>query len=70
LEIVFLGKPGPEIVARLRQLLSASHGSKRVRFIVDTGQARRAVETDYHVDPSRELLTEIKTLVGSNNVKI
>jgi DNA polymerase-3 subunit alpha len=70
LEIVFLGKPDPEIVARLRQLLSASHGSKRVRFIVDTGQARRAVETDYHVDPSRELLTEIKTLVGSNNVKI
>ncbi len=67
-EITFLGKPDPEVVAQLRELLASSRGSKRVRFIVDTGQARRIMDTDYYIDPTAELLAEIKALVGSKNV--
>ncbi|MFA6132260.1 MAG: DNA polymerase III subunit alpha [Patescibacteria group bacterium] len=70
LEITFLGKPNPEIVAQLRELLTASRGSRRVRFIVSAGPAQRVMDTDYYVDPTNELLSEIKALVGSNNVKL
>lgn len=69
LEITFLGKPNPEVVAQLRELLSTSRGSKRVRFIVDAGQTRRVMDTDYYVEPTAELLGEIKSLVGSGNVR-
>jgi DNA polymerase-3 subunit alpha len=68
LQITFLGKPDPEVVARLRELLSVSRGSKRVRFIVNTGQTKRVMDTDYYVDSTNELLAEIKALVGERNV--
>jgi len=68
-EITFLGKPNPEVVAQLRELLSNSHGSKRVRFIISAGPAQRVMDTDYYIDPTPELLSEIKALVGGNNVK-
>jgi len=68
IEITFLGKPNPEVVGQLRELLSSSRGSKRVRFIIDAGQTRRVMDTDYYVDPTAALLSEVKALVGGRNV--
>ncbi|MFH1253435.1 MAG: DNA polymerase III subunit alpha [Candidatus Uhrbacteria bacterium] len=70
LEITLIGKPAPELVASLRELLLASPGTKKVFFIVDSGGTQRVVKTDYAVNPTPEFLAEVKSLVGERNVKM
>jgi len=70
LEVVLVGKPAPELIAGLREMFTNCPGTKKVRFIVDSGSARRVVETDYAINPTPEFLAEIRALVGTQNVKM
>lgn len=70
LSIVLKGKPETAMVQQMRRLLQSSPGSHRVCLLVESGGRMRTIETDYHVKPSDELLQEIGSLVGPENVRV
>jgi DNA polymerase-3 subunit alpha len=70
LTIVLQGKPTQDMVARLREILGANPGGKRVCFLVESGGRMRRVETDYSTSASDFVVNEIAALVGRQNVSV
>ncbi|MBI4714206.1 DNA polymerase III subunit alpha [Candidatus Uhrbacteria bacterium] len=70
LSIALQGKPTPELVSQLRNLLQHSPGSTSVCLLVESGGRVRQIETDYSVLISDSLVDEITSLVGRQNVKV
>ncbi len=70
LSIALQGRPTPEMVDQLRSILQSAPGSKPVCLLVDAGGRMRQIETDYSVTVSDEMLDEIASLVGRQNVKV
>ncbi|MFH1089728.1 MAG: DNA polymerase III subunit alpha [Candidatus Uhrbacteria bacterium] len=70
LEVTLVGKPSSDLISQLRELFTSSPGQKKVRFIIDSGGAKRIIETDYAVNPTQEFLSEVRGLVGGQNVKV
>ncbi len=68
LDIVLSGKPAPELVEQLRELFRQSPGSRRVCFLVDSGGAKRRVQTDYCVTPNPLFVDQLVEIVGKQNV--
>lgn len=70
LSIALKGKPTPEMVERLREILRSSPGTKPVCLLVDSGGRMRQIHTDYSVTISDEMVDEIVALVGRQNVEV
>ncbi|MBI2475511.1 DNA polymerase III subunit alpha [Candidatus Uhrbacteria bacterium] len=70
LSIALQGNPAPELVSRLREILQRSPGQTSVCLLVESGGRVRQIETDYSVFISDEIVDEIASLVGRQNVKV
>lgn len=70
LSIVLQGKPTQDMVARLREIFSTNPGDKPVCLLVESGGRMRKVDTDYTVEASEQIVEEIATLVGRQNVSV
>lgn len=70
LSIALKGKPEPEVVQKLRDILHRAQGSSPVCLLVESGNRVRQIETDYAVSISDEIVDEIAELVGRQNVII
>lgn len=70
LSIALKGRPTPEMVERLREILRSSPGPKPVCLLVDSGGRMRQIETDYSVTVSDLMIDEIAALVGRQNVQV
>ena len=70
LSIALKGKPTPEMVDQLRQILQSAPGPKPVCLLVESGGRMRQIETDYSVTVSDGMVDEIASLVGRQNVEV
>lgn len=68
LPIALRGRPSHEMVERLRELLKAHPGSRRVCLLVESGGQTRKIETEYAVHETPQLVDEIAAIVGRQNV--
>jgi len=70
IEIFLRGKPSPDMVADLRQVLSESPGMRRVYFMVESGGTIRRIETEYTVNGSEMIIERIASIVGKEQVRL
>ena len=70
LSIALKGKPSPEMVNELREILQSAPGSKPVCLLVESGGRMRQIQTDYSVTISETIISEIAALVGRQNVSV
>lgn len=70
LSIALKGKPTPEMVQELREILKSSPGTKPVCLLVESGGRVRQINTDYAVTISDEIIASIVALVGRQNVTV
>lgn len=68
LSITLQGKPTPEMVDQLRQILLSSPGVKPVYLLVESGGQLRQIVTDYSVRVTEQMVSDIAQLVGRQNV--
>ena len=70
MSIALRGRPTPEMVDRLREVLKSNPGSRRVCLLVESGGQTRKIETEYSVHETPELINEIAAIVGRQNVTV
>src|SRR3989338_6075869 len=70
LSIALKGKPSPEMVNELREILQSAPGPKPVCLLVESGGRMRQIQTDYSVTISETIISEIAALVGRQNVSV
>lgn len=70
LSIALKGKPTPEMVQQLRELLTSAPGNKPVCLLIESGGQMRRIQTDYSVAVTDRLLNAVAELVGRQNVRI
>ncbi|MBI4256714.1 DNA polymerase III subunit alpha [Candidatus Uhrbacteria bacterium] len=70
LSIALKGKPTQEMVARLREILTSTPGSKPVCLMVESGGQMRRIQTDYSVAATDSVVSAIAALVGRQNVSV
>ena len=66
--IALRGRPSPDMIEQLRELFQTHPGTERVCFLVESGGRLRRVETDYTIQPSPEIMDELSSIVGRQNV--
>ncbi|MBI5369701.1 DNA polymerase III subunit alpha [Candidatus Uhrbacteria bacterium] len=70
LSIALRGRPTPEMVEQLREILRSSPGSKPVCLLVESGGRLRQIQTDFSVTISDDMVNDIAALVGRQNVEV
>jgi DNA polymerase III alpha subunit len=70
LSITLKGKPTPEMVGDLREIFKGSPGSKAVCLVVESGGHMRKIETEYLVSASDEMINDVASIVGRQNVSV
>lgn len=68
--ITLKGKPTPDMVSALRNIFRASPGSKSVCLIVESGGHMRKIETEYMVSVSDDMVDNVASIVGRQNVSV
>jgi len=68
--IALRGRPTHEMVERLREVLKANPGGKRVCLLVESGGGTRKIETEYSIHPDQAVVDEIAAIVGRQNVVV
>jgi DNA polymerase III alpha subunit len=66
--IALRGRPTHEMVERLRAILKANPGGRRVCLLVESGGQTRKIETEYAIHPDPAVVDEIAAIVGRQNV--
>jgi DNA polymerase-3 subunit alpha len=70
LSIALHGKPTPEMIEQLREILRGSPGTERVCFLVESGGQTRRIETDFCVTISDVILGDLAQVVGRQNLRV
>jgi DNA polymerase-3 subunit alpha len=70
IEIILRGKPGPEMIADLRDVLLAHPGQRRVSFVVESAGGERRILTEYAVGEGGGVIQEIERVVGPGAVVV
>ncbi|MBI2473303.1 DNA polymerase III subunit alpha [Candidatus Uhrbacteria bacterium] len=70
LSIALKGKPTPEMIEQLREILLGSPGAKPVCFLIEAAGQMRRIQTDYTVAPTEGIISAIAQLVGRQNVSV
>ncbi|MFC1787699.1 DNA polymerase III subunit alpha [Patescibacteria group bacterium] len=63
-------KPNPDLVDQMRGLFQAYPGQCRVYLMVESGGRMRQIETDYVIQINQQMLDQLSTLVGKNNITV
>ncbi len=68
LSIVVPERPSHEMIDTLRKVLKESSGRERVYLVVQSGERKQRIETEYCVKKTPELIDGLKKIVGEKNV--
>jgi hypothetical protein len=66
--IALRGRPDHDMVERLRGILRANPGPRRVCLLVESGGQTRKIETEYSILATTQVVDEIAGIVGRQNV--
>ncbi|MEI6510893.1 MAG: DNA polymerase III subunit alpha [Candidatus Uhrbacteria bacterium] len=66
--IALRGRPDHDMVERLRGILRANPGPRRVCLLVESGGQTRKIETEYSILATSQVIDEIAGIVGRQNV--
>ncbi len=70
LSIALRGRPEHDMVERLRGILRANPGPRRVCLLVESGGQTRKIETEYSIIATTQVIDEIAGIVGRQNVVV
>ncbi len=68
--IALRGRPSPEMIDQLREIFKANPGPRRVYLVVESGGVPRKIETEYSIIPHPDVINEIASIVGRQNVEM
>ncbi|MCH8049089.1 DNA polymerase III subunit alpha, partial [Patescibacteria group bacterium] len=68
ISIVMPERPTHETIIRLREVFQAAPGHEQVYLIVESGQRKRKVATEYAIERTPRVLKSIVDIVGEGNV--
>lgn len=70
ISIALRGRPTPEMVDTLREIFKSNPGPRRVCLLVESGGQPRQIETEYSIHSSPEIINQIASIVGRQNVTL
>ncbi|MFH1712152.1 MAG: hypothetical protein ABH846_02865, partial [Patescibacteria group bacterium] len=66
--IIMPERPTHEMISSLRNIFKESPGHEPVYLIVESGDRKRKVSTEYSVERSQKVLQNLAKIVGGENV--